>query len=116
MIPLQIPLKELVVSDGVLVPDFDSEGTNYTVTLDGDLALLSTVTVIGFKNHNAATVIGNGEYNLNDSGSTVVTIKVVAQSGDERDYKITSETRQIILDFLHNENYIGYNATVTAVD
>ena len=81
-------LKELVVSDGILVPDFESEGLVYNVTLDGDLALLNTVTVIGIKNHPKATVIGNGEYTLNETGTTTVKIKVKAQSGDEREYTV----------------------------
>ena len=81
-------LKELIVSDGVLVPDFESEGLVYNVTLDGDLALLNTVTVIGIKNHPKATVIGNGDYTLNETGTTTVKIKVKAQSGDEREYTV----------------------------
>ena len=81
-------LRELVVSDGDLVPEFDPDTLDYTVNLEGDLALLDTISVIGIKNDSRATVVGNGEYDLTSS-STKVTIKVIAESGDERLYNIT---------------------------
>ena len=81
-------LKDLIISDGELDSEFDPETLNYTVNLDGDLALLDTISIIGIKNDSRATVIGNGEYDLTSS-STIVTIKVKAESGDEREYTVT---------------------------
>ena len=82
-------LKNLVISDGDLDPEFDPEIQEYTVILEDDLEKLDNVSVIGFKNHTAATIKGNGTHALKGTGSTDVIITVTSQSGDKREYKVT---------------------------
>ncbi len=81
-------LKNLIISDGELDPEFDPEILEYDIVLDDDLYYLSTVSIIGFKNQNAASVRGNGEHTLLENGKTVIYIEVTAESGDKRTYKL----------------------------
>ena len=77
-------LRDLIISDGSLEPAFDPEVTNYTVTLDDDLAFLDKISVIGIKNDKKASITGNGEYQIK-TGNNEIKITVKSESGDERE-------------------------------
>jgi len=109
-----------------------NKGTSYTFTLNSDVEIYVKAEEVKQPEPQYETYTTTGTvtvtYDTEDNPGVFLTktfehVTIVNEnsivgspSTRARDYKITSETRQTILDFLHNENYIGYNATVTAVD
>ena len=77
-------LSDILLSDGELDNEFTSNITEYTVIIPEEL---NEITVTGIKNNNVQTVNGNGIYKLHNK-STDITLNVVAENGDTRDYVI----------------------------
>ncbi|MDR1091792.1 MAG: cadherin-like beta sandwich domain-containing protein, partial [Prevotella sp.] len=69
-------LKELMVSDGTLSPEFDSETVAYTVTVPNEVA---SIDVSGTANHEAASVSGNVSGKTLEVGDNEVNITVTAE-------------------------------------
>lgn len=80
-------LKSLVVSNGVLEPGFvlgDDGSKTYKVTVENNVTnILISATAVS----SAANVSGDGSKDL-DVGTKTFTIKVTAENGNVRDYKI----------------------------
>lgn len=68
-------LDTLVVSRGILTPDFHPDSTAYTVKLD---TLISPVEITAIANHQGATVEGNGKCQVS-LGENDLEIKVIAE-------------------------------------
>lgn len=77
-------LKDIKVSKGTLEPVFDTEKTEYTLTV-GEI---DEVTITGIPQTAKAKVKGNGIQKLNTEETKVV-LTVTAENGDKRDYTIT---------------------------
>ncbi|MDE5830897.1 MAG: cadherin-like beta sandwich domain-containing protein, partial [Clostridia bacterium] len=78
-------LKEIQINKGVLEPEVDYETFEYKVKLDPED---TDLTIYGVVDDIKATVEGNGTYDI-PAGDTEIILKVTAESGDEREYKIT---------------------------
>jgi len=77
-------LISLVVSDGELSPAFDKNITAYSVSVPFEIDKL---VAIGFKEDPSATVIGNGEYEL-EPGTNTIDITVKAIDGSTKTYTL----------------------------
>lgn len=102
-------LKSLEISPGSLEPEFQEDVLEYKTTLPVDTKKLFLSTVVSNAN---ATVEIKGADNL-EIGNNPVVIKVIAESGDSREYKImakrlaeeTQETKKVDSE-LENSNQI----------
>ena len=77
-------LKSILLSDGDLVPEFDSDTLIYDVLVPEEL---ETITINGIPNDNLAKVSGNGSFNVIDK-VTEFPIYVTAEDGTSRLYKV----------------------------
>ena len=80
-------LKNIIISDGELEPEFDSETLNYTVYFRDELTFLDKISVMGIREDNKATLRGNGDYAI-QTGNNEIVLTVTSLSGDTREYKI----------------------------
>ena len=79
-------LKSLSVSGYKFTEDFNPSKTDYiTVNIP---YITGTITINAVKNHDTATVEGTGTKTLSAAGGEVFEIKVTAQNGDVRIYRI----------------------------
>lgn len=78
-------LKGLTISTGELSPKFDSETTSYTVNLKGNNLKLQIDAV---KTDSKSKVSGTGEFEL-ETGENKFEIKVTAENGNPKIYKLT---------------------------
>ena len=78
-------LKNILLSDGTLVPTFDSAILSYTVDVPAEL---DRITVTGTPNTLSSKVTGNGTYEL-DSQSKIVELVVEADDGSKTTYQVT---------------------------
>ena len=87
-------LSNLTVSAGTLSPAFSPSVTSYTVTVPNEV---SSITVTGTKNHNKASVSGNGTKSLNVGLNTIV-ITCTAENGSSNPYtvKVTREAAEVL--------------------
>ena len=77
-------LKSLSIEDYEFEPTFDKNTTEYKLTVDQSI---EKVKVTATANHAKASVSGTGEINLS-SGENTIEIKVTAENGNEKTYKI----------------------------
>ena len=77
-------LKEIQINKGMLDPEVNYETFEYRVKLDPED---TEFTIYGVVDDIKATVEGNGTYDI-PAGDTEIILKVTAESGDEREYKI----------------------------
>lgn len=77
-------LKTLKISPGTLIPEFSSNITKYTTTVNSDIAELI---VSGVTEDENANVTVTGATKLN-SGENTVKVKVTAESGNIKEYSI----------------------------
>ena len=78
-------LKALSIDDYELTPAFNTDTLEYTVTVPSEV---TKIKINATKNDSTATVSGDGEHEVNE-GSNVFEIKVQAQNGSTKIYKIT---------------------------
>lgn len=77
-------LKEIQINKGVLEPEVNYETFEYKVSLNPEDTEL---TIYGVVDDIKASIEGNGTYDI-PAGETEIILKVTAESGDEREYKI----------------------------
>lgn len=77
-------LKSLSVEGYDLEPGFDKDKTEYRLTVDQSI---EKIKIIATKNHDKASISGDGEVNLS-LGENTIDIKVTAENGNEKVYKI----------------------------
>ena len=77
-------LSNIALSAGTLTPSFNASVVNYTVALPYDA---SSITLTASANHDAATVVGDGEKSL-ETGDNIFQITVTAEDGNTRIYTI----------------------------
>ena len=78
-------LKALSIDDYELTPAFSADTLEYTITVPSEV---TKIKINATKNDSTATVSGDGEHEVNE-GSNVFEIKVQAQNGSAKTYKIT---------------------------
>ena len=78
-------LKALTVNKGTLSPAFNKNTTEYTVEVAEDV---TSITISATPNHSKATATGDGTKTL-EKGNNVYTIRVKAEDGTTKDYKVT---------------------------
>lgn len=77
-------LKSLSIDDYELTPIFNKDITEYKLTVDESV---EKIKINATKNNNKASISGDGEVNLS-SGENIIEIKVTAENGNEKIYKI----------------------------
>lgn len=95
-------LSSLTISQGTLIPAFDTNVSEYTVQLPSNT---NSITINAESSDNKAKINGIGERQL-EVGSNQITISVIAENGSERTYKINvyvDETPQVYLKYKDKE-------------
>ena len=77
-------LKEIQINKGTLEPEVSYDVSEYTITLDAED---TDVTIYGVVDDIKASIEGNGTYDVT-AGENTINLKVTAESGDEKIYKI----------------------------
>ena len=83
-------LGTLEIAEGVISPEFDSNTTEYQITVPNDITKL---TINATPSNSKATIAINGNEELQE-GENVVEIVVTAENGEKTTYKITT-TREL---------------------
>lgn len=83
-------LKSLSIEGYELEPVFNKETLEYNVTLKVDT---TSINVLAEKEDSAASVKGAGEVKVNDGPNTII-VTVVAENGNERQYKINATVEE----------------------
>lgn len=77
-------LKDIILSDGNLVPEFKANILNYEVLVPEEL---DCITITGLVNDASATISGNGEYDIVEKEMTIPLV-VTAQDGSSTTYNV----------------------------
>ena len=83
-------LKSLTLSGYLLTPNFDSNTTNYSITVPNSVKKLNINAIPNAKT-SKVKIIGNNNFRV---GNNTVTIRVTAEDGTTKDYKITVTREQ----------------------
>lgn len=73
-------LAELIIDNGELVPEFNSDTLEYNVKVEN---YIDSIRVTGKAESDSSTVTGFGEHNL-DVGTNKITITVTSESGNKK--------------------------------
>lgn len=80
-------LRDIILSDGELNPEFDPSTLSYTVTVD---KTITDILISGVPTEMTSTVSGNGLYSLADGGKEVELV-VTSASGTKTTYRVKIE-------------------------
>ena len=78
-------LKDIILSDGILTPNFDSNILQYTVNVSDNV---EKINITGLPNASTSEVTGNGQYDIINS-ETEIPLTVKSQNGSQSIYKLT---------------------------
>lgn len=97
-------LKDLIVSDGTLKPEFKKEIQNYLMEVEYDIDELF---IWGYPEDETSSVSGNGKKSL-QVGRNEIRLTVTSERGTKREYEITIIRKHAVSALLKNLKVKGY--------
>ncbi|MCI8620846.1 MAG: cadherin-like beta sandwich domain-containing protein [Clostridia bacterium] len=91
-------LKDLIISEGILKPDFRKDITTYIAEVEYEI---DNIFIYGYPEEETSVVTGNGKKTLN-VGRNEVTIRVTSERGTIKDYNLTIIRKPFVSALLKN--------------